>query len=397
MPLTSKPLNAPWRSIFTQHFVAQSSFQPLALATTQTAQQGLPAELQQLSQQAPRVLLAQPVNNFKLQLVNCLQELHLPAWLISQVLSDYTNYLYCLAITKSLAQMQANGWGKPPVKFCWLQFGSGARYESLLIPDQDNGLILANYPDSKHLEIDTWMQNLGYLVTEKLSLAGIPLCKGHVMARWPLWRKRLDEWIKQLEIWSAGNIIKRVQLANIVLDFEPIYGKKKLAKQLRQEVTPIFSQANNFLWQMASLLKDFPPSLDRFDQLVTGAKEAPHSQAFNLKLQASLPLVSSLRLLALKHEISANSSQARLKALAKQEVLDPSFASDLLHTLRYFQQLLLTGQLQSVKEGRQADNWLDLRSLSQHKKSLLVLHLRLVARLVKQAENSVSGGSRVNS
>ena len=50
---------------------------------------------------------------------------------------------------QSLATMEAAGWGEPPVPFAVLVMGSAGRAESLLHPDQDNGFILADHPQSE--------------------------------------------------------------------------------------------------------------------------------------------------------------------------------------------------------------------------------------------------------
>lgn len=60
----------------------------------------------------------------------------LPAWRISQLISDHNASLYRQAIDLSLDDMRAQGWGEPPADYCILLLGSAARYESLLGPDQ---------------------------------------------------------------------------------------------------------------------------------------------------------------------------------------------------------------------------------------------------------------------
>ncbi|MDP0941738.1 DUF294 nucleotidyltransferase-like domain-containing protein, partial [Klebsiella quasipneumoniae] len=70
------------------------------------------------------------------RLVRTLQQLSLPGWLIAQLLSDHNDLLYRVAIDESMEEMQAEGWGPAPVRFCVLVMGSGGRHESLLHPDQ---------------------------------------------------------------------------------------------------------------------------------------------------------------------------------------------------------------------------------------------------------------------
>ena len=74
----------------------------------------------------------------------------LPAPAIQQVLSDVNRDIHGRIIENQVAAMAREGWGPPPVAFCLIIMGSGGRGESFLYPDQDNGLILDDYPDEEH-------------------------------------------------------------------------------------------------------------------------------------------------------------------------------------------------------------------------------------------------------
>ncbi|BBI50616.1 hypothetical protein HORIV_30370 [Vreelandella olivaria] len=213
-----------------------------------------------------------------------------PAWRISQIISDHNALLYRQAIAQSLDEMQAQGWGAPPVDYCVLLLGSAARFESLLGPDQDNALIIDNYPDHRHVEIDGYFQALGERFTQRLDEAGIPLCRGHVMARWPMWRKRLGEWQAQLEIWSADRQVKRVQQTNILLDFAPVAGNSALAVQLGESIASILPKASLFMDEMMALLDELPVALDRFGRLASSpGLNAPTSKPLILSSKLCCP------------------------------------------------------------------------------------------------------------
>lgn len=340
--------------------------------------------IQEVWQAMPQELEAKQVKTWQLNLVKALQKMELPAWRISQIISAHNVWLYRQAVTVSLAQMQAHGWGKPPVQFCVLQLGSGARYESLLGPDQDNAMIIEDYPDSKHLEIDTWMQHLGIEFTHLLDKAGIPLCNGHVMASWPLWRKRLGEWTTQMQLWGASQVVKKAQLSNILLDFSPVYGDASLAQELQAKFSQIVPQANFLLNTLGQLLDELPLALDSFERLQGGGKGAPHARAVDLKQQGLLPLQSAVRLSSLIQGISATGTRERLIALVAHKVICRMKAEDLIQTLNNLQSLILTAQLASLKAGRNPDNWVDLNSLTSRQKQLLRIDLKLIKSFVRQ-------------
>ena len=189
-------------------------------------------------------------------------------WLIVAVIVIFIlywvmNWLYRRSIHLALEAMRDSGWGEPPAGYCVLTLGSAARHESLLHPDQDNAMIVADYPDARHDEIDGFFQALGERFTETLGEAGIPLCQGHVMARWPMWRKRLSEWQDQLHIWTGDRRVKRVQQSNILLDFHPVHGDAGLAEDLRDSVVALVPRAGLFLDELAALLDETPVALDR--------------------------------------------------------------------------------------------------------------------------------------
>ncbi len=323
------------------------------------------------------------------RLVEALTRLDLPAWRISQLISDHNDWLYRRAIQLALSEMQGQGWGAPPVAFCVLVMGSAARQESLLGPDQDNGMIIADYPDSRHTEIDGYFQTLGERFTDRLDQAGIPLCSGHVMARWPMWRKRLSEWSEQLAIWTAERRVKRVQQANILLDFRTVYGEADLAEALADRVARLMPRSGLFLDEMAALLDELPMALDRFGRLSGSLEGAPHERAINLKHQGVLPLVAAARLLSLRHGVREMETRERLAALVMREALSAERSRALNAALARLQGLLLEEQCRGLKAGRSADGWVDVSRLGEDQRLLLRHDLQQIRALKRHARRAL--------
>lgn len=328
------------------------------------------------------------VKALQVPLVEALMELQLPAWQISQVLSDHNDWLYRFAIQESIDEMKQQGWGDAPCRFCVLCLGSGARAESLLNPDQDNALIIEDYPDARHGEIDLWFQTLSERFTDKLDQVGIPLCKGHVMARWPLWRKTLPQWCEQFRQWTSRRAVRQVQFSNILLDFNPVFGDSSLAESFRDYALSRMPRAGLFLHEMSELMDETPVALDRFERLQGDGKEAPHQDAINLKKQGLLPLQGALRLLALQKGVREQSCQARLAVLAEQGAIHQAHAEALLLALHHLQDLLLNSQLSAFKDGRPIDGWVDMRMLNPMNKQVLRLGLLSIKELQKKARIS---------
>ena len=327
---------------------------------------------------------------WQLSLVESLVRYDLPAWRISPIISDHNAWLYRQAIALSLDEMQAQGWGEPPVGYCVLLLGSAARYESLLGPDQDNALIIDDYPDHRHVEIDGYFQALGERFTQRLDEAGIPLCRGHVMARWPMWRKRLSEWQAQLEIWSADRQVKRVQQTNILLDFTPVAGNTALAEQLGDIIASVLPKAALFMDEMAALLDELPVALDRLGRIASNpGLDAPHDHAINLKHQGLMPLISAARLLCVRHARREIATCERLVALSHTEnVLTPTQSELLVAAFERLQQLLLDQQRYNKTCGQAADGWVDLRRLREDERLLLKFDLQQIRAFVQRVKSA---------
>ncbi|MEQ5802316.1 DUF294 nucleotidyltransferase-like domain-containing protein [Halomonas sp. H10-9-1] len=318
-------------------------------------------------------------------LVEALVRLDLPGWRIAQLISDHNAWLTRRATRLAEIEMRGQGWGAAPVGYCVLVLGSGGRHESLLGPDQDNAMIIDDYPDARHVEIDGYFQSLGERFTERLDRAGIPLCSGHVMARWPMWRKRLGEWQRQLEIWSAERRVKRVQQANILLDFTPVHGDEALAEALRDWVVGRLPAAGLFLDEMAALLDEQPVALDRFGRLAGTLQGAPHERAINLKHQAMLPLVAAVRLLALRHAVRETDTRRRLATLVTRQAIDIGTCRELTAAHGRLQELLLAEQRRNLAAGRAADGWVDVSHLGEDQRLLLRHDLQRIRALQKRA------------
>jgi len=344
---------------------------------------GLLEPLAELLQQSPADWAQS--RHWQPELVRTLQQMELPARLIAELLSDHNDLLYRVAIEEAVAEMQAEGWGRAPVPFCVLVMGSGGRHESLLHPDQDNALILGDYPPERHNEVDTWFHSLAERFTARLDRAGIPYCKGHVMASQPLWRKPIREWQTQMELWMATRRVKLVQLCNILFDFAPVYGDVRLAQQLRQAIQAQVPAAGLFLHEMAELFDESPVALDRFDRLQGDGKEAPHPNALNLKRQGLLPLTAALRLLALKHGCPEVSSHARLAWLDRAGVFRPGQARVLQQVFDRLLARLLQAQLERADSRAAPDNWIDLSRLDEFDQRQLQWDLKQVRTLQRRA------------
>src|SRR5690606_32195369 len=124
--------------------------------------------------------------------------------------------------------MVRDGHGPAPAPWCYLVLGSGGRGESLLAADQDNAIV-----HDGRAEDDAWFAELGRRASETLDEAGIPYCRGGVMAMNEAWRRSLADWRRQIDRWVAKAEGESLLNVDIFYDFQPVYGDRALAEALR--------------------------------------------------------------------------------------------------------------------------------------------------------------------
>ena len=205
------------------------------------------------------------------------------------------------------AQMEAQGLGPPPCAFAVLALGSAARGESLLAMDQDNALVFeTGAPDGPQ---DRWFAEFGARLAALLHEAGVPLCKGGVMASNPVWRGSLETWRARIAHWTQRASPQDLLSVDAFFDQRFCAGDGALADALQ-------TQARALTRGRAA-----------FAKLLVEASGAPHSGLglfgrlraqegrIDLKRAGLFPIVCMARALALTRGLEAASTRERLTEL----------------------------------------------------------------------------------
>jgi signal-transduction protein with cAMP-binding, CBS, and nucleotidyltransferase domain len=296
----------------------------------------------------------------------------LPAPEVQALLTHINNDIHRRIIEAELGAMTAEGWGEPPVPFAAIIMGSGGRGENFLYPDQDNGFILADYPDPRHGAIDPYFLELAARMTRTLDAVGFPLCRGNVMATNPVWRKTLPQWTAQVRGWTRkrGNIALR--LCDIFFDFQPVFGDAAMAGALRDFVARVVKDNFLFLHEMYREEAEHDVALGLFGRLVTEREDEAHKGQINLKYAGTIPLVEGVRLIALRHGLTETSTLARIDALHRAGFLDRNEQDYLAGAFRHITGLLLRQQIADFKAGRTVASYILPELLSTREKDMLV-------------------------
>jgi signal-transduction protein with cAMP-binding, CBS, and nucleotidyltransferase domain len=331
------------------------------------------------------------VKAVQVELAQALLAEQLPGPEILSLLSDINRDIHARVAMIVLERMRESGWGDPPVPICLIVMGSAGRGESALHPDQDNGLILDDYPDQIHHSVDAWAIEFATRLTASLDTIGIPLCKGHVMATNPLWRKARTQWQIQITGWMRQRLGPGARLADIFFDFAPVWGRADFAGELRGVLTPLVAENEGFLRDLYDLQADHATALAWFGRIQ--AKRAyPGAQLkVDLKLRGILPLVDAVRIMALRHGVAGTGTLTRISALAAAKVFNRDEEDELRGALVHMSGLLLREQLNAARAARQPDNTVPLRNFSRRERESLIGAFRSIERLRRRVSVEIGG------
>jgi signal-transduction protein with cAMP-binding, CBS, and nucleotidyltransferase domain len=309
---------------------------------------------------------------------------------IQALLTEINANLHARILAHAVAELEADGWGPPPVSYALIVMGSGGRGENFLAPDQDNGLIIADYADADSARIDGYFLELARRLTSRLDRVGFDLCKGYVMAVNPVWRKRLSEWREQVETWIRRRAPSHLLQADILFDFRHVAGDASLTRALRDFVTSEVSRNPRFVRDLFGIESDHRVALGWFGSLSKEEGEDHRPGMINLKMRGTLPLVEAARLLALKAGISSTSTRARLDALRAKGVIEPADCDYLIGAYNHIARLLLRNQIEDCHAGRPMTDYVAEASLGKRDKDYLVTCFRAIDALRGKLSEEVS-------
>lgn len=255
---------------------------------------------------------------------------------VALVIRDLTARATELA-EKSMAE---DGWGAAPAAYAMLVLGSAGRGESLLVFDQDNAIVHRGTATD-----DVWFAELGKRVNQMLNDAGIPFCDGGVMAREPKWRKSLQEWKDEVHSWVFSLENQTVMYCDIFFDFQPVWGDRALAEELRTAAIEKAAQSGFFLQYLAQHVAKMEVSLGLFGGFVTVQGR------LNAKKFGLLPLVSAARFRAIRAHLHETGTDDRYAALAEQGLLHEDDCRDLVEIREVVMRMMLDQQLADLAAG----------------------------------------------
>ena len=273
------------------------------------------------------------------------------------------------------ARMEAAGRGGPPVPYAVMVLGSGGRGESLLAPDQDNAIVFeqgeAGGPE------DQWFAALGTHIADLLDEAGVPYCKGGIMARNAEWRKSKADWQLTIDQWVSHSRPQDLLNVDIFFDGVPVHGSASLAQEVWQYAYSRGHSSTVFQKLLTELARDWRSPLG-----ILGGFRADKGDRTDLKFGGLMPIFTGARVLSIRHQILARCSSDRLRGAAKAGALSAEVAEDILSGHQTLLRAILSQQFRDAAAGVPLSNYVETAKMARPERRRLREAVKTIATVI---------------
>jgi CBS domain-containing protein len=292
-----------------------------------------------------------------------------------------------------LDQFRREGLQPPDIRFCLMIMGSGGRKEMLLGPDQDNGIIYEDFPDSRLEEVEAFFGPFTERLVAAFEEVGYPRCNGKVMANNPLWRGRLKDWRARIANWIEVPEPKKVMYSTIFFDFMPLAGDPELCQELREILHEELRGNTLFLYYLLENDLGHAPPLNLLGRFVV-EKEGEHKGELSLKQAGSVFIVDCVRLFMLEKGVDATTTVERLDELVRLKVFNKETADYFKAALEAFVFFRLRHEIALLEGGKPPSHYIDPNALPKNEQDLLKEAFRTAGKIQDSAKRHFSHGLR---
>jgi CBS domain-containing protein len=292
---------------------------------------------------------------------------------VAAVISRELGALTGQAAVVAEQRMDRAGHGAPPCRYAVAVLGSAGRGESLLAVDQDNALVFAE-GEPGGLQ-DRWFAGLAVHIADILHEAGVPYCKGGVMAKSPQWRGSLATWRQRIAEWIGRSSPNDLMSVDIFFDLRPVHGDGALANTVWREGFDLAQGETGF----AKLLADAAGTTERGLNLFGGFRT--RNGRLDLKKAGLFGIVTLARVLAVRHHVVERATPARLAGIRALGLGAERDLDALVEAQGAFLDLVLAQQVEDIESGMPATNTVVVKRLSYRARDRLRAALAAVEHL----------------
>ncbi len=303
---------------------------------------------------------------------------------ITRIISEISDRL-----VRKILEMAEKRFGRPPLQYCWVAFGSEGRKEQAFKTDQDNAIIFADPATTYEAdEAKKYYSAFAAFVRDSLAQCGYPFCPDAHMASNPRWCRSLSAWKTYFSDWVAAPDIElgEVGLNSLTfLDFRGVGGDFSLADQLRDYLGVMLRGQTSFVEYIADLAARNKPPLG-FLKSVVVEKSGEHKDKLDLKVKGLAPIVGIVRVFALEAGIRETSTLERLDALKERNDDVAEYGEEIAHAFEFIMLLRIQHQFEQLSIGQEPDNFISPDSLTSLQKKTI----KEAFNLIKKLQDSIS-------
>lgn len=272
-------------------------------------------------------------------------------------------------INEKIIGLAINEMGPPPVRFSFLNLGSGGRLEQTLLTDQDNAIIYEDVAEESAAEVRAYFLALGEKICTDLDRTGYRFCEGEIMAMNQKWCQPLAVWKSYFHQWITAVNDQDLMEIKIFFDFRNLFGAVELAEELRQHIEAEVKKHPLFLIAFARDALLYKPPIDFFGKIIVGSSEKK-PEAFNIKDAMKL-LLNFARLYALEYNLRETNTLGRVRKLYELGAIKESTFKEATEVFNYLMQSRLRHQAVMMDNDLPPDNLIDPKSLSDIELAML--------------------------
>lgn len=276
-----------------------------------------------------------------------------PVEQLNEQLNETHDALITKAIMLSEADMARMGKGSPPVPYAYLLFGSGGRKEQTLSSDQDSGVVYRD-PVENGEEVKAYFLELCHLIVNNLIHIGYPPCEGKVLSDNPDWCCSLSEWRTKLEAWFSEPAWEPVRYLLIIADGRCVYGDEIVACAFKDIFYSDTLGHPDIIRRMIENTMRHKVLVGVFGQLLK-ERYGEDAGSLDIKYGAYIPMVNSIRMMAIQANIRETSTLERIRKLVDVGKLSVADGNQYEQAFRFILRLrLMTTEQQ--EDGLYANN-----------------------------------------
>lgn len=295
---------------------------------------------------------------------------------ITRIISELNDRL-----VKKVLEIAERKFGRPPLPYCWVAFGSEGRREQTFKTDQDNAIMYANPSSAEEEErAGEYFAAFATFVNDSLIRVGFPSCPAGYMAKNPKWCQPVRVWEQYFLNWINTPTPEAILRSLIFFDFRPLYGDMGLAEGLRSYLSRFLRGQNIFFAKMAAAVIVNRPPLGFFKTFVV-ERSGEHKDELNLKIRGIGPLIDFIRLFALEEGVAETATLDRINAMRQTQPIIIELGEEIEHAFEFIMLLRIHHQIEQMDKGEELDNFINPSTLTNLEKKSLKESFQLILKI----------------